>query len=266
MIRKDTLTIVIGSFIAFCIGAAVIYGLTQQNSQGDHLSIRGLSAASIAKPSDKRTLDVITHELYAIVRLNNAGDIPSGSIKDFTIRDGSYRHHHDKEDQVHQVTFLVDSASLQQSYAVSYAWSSDNVPITEKGQYQYATLVSCPSLDLMTYGIFPCRDSLSFASGSQSPDLGVNWDAAKDDFGDSLSSQLSVDDKEYISTLLVSDYSYRHTLQDKAILATVDRVRQLRDAFEFSITLNSTDTYTVTVRYVDQRLITIQRGDEVITP
>ena len=144
--EKQFSPLIIGvmSVVLIVLSIIIIVVMSNQKSSEykdkDNFEISNLSKYTSGKPSDKETLDYIKHALYETVNKNSEENIPSGSIKDVLIRDGSFSQELESHRNIHKVTFIVDIASLRQSYFISYQWanSSNSGPLDEWG-----TVVTC---------------------------------------------------------------------------------------------------------------------------
>lgn len=258
--KKEFVAVVLCAFILIS-GLAIIYAISA-NSNPETLTIQGIDSPDIEKPQDGNgEIDLISRELYLIIRSNNVGDIPDNSIKDIVIRDGSYSKTFSESEGVHRVSFIVDIESIHQSYHVKYAWSNSGDDLSENGNYQYDTLVTCLPQDLLIYGIFPCEDNHTIPNGHQLPSIIIGWSDVNDNNEISLSDQLSSDDIDYISKIILSDYSYKNKITDNLIPTSITQVirtiRSGENTLKFEITVNSKTTYLVAVDYDKEPRITI---------
>lgn len=98
---------------------------------------------------------LIQQAIYYVVMDNNKGiqSMPS----DVTIRNGSYKQAYDSATTIYKTSFLVDIASLKQSYRIEDIYSP--LPREESGvSYSYSTLALCPDRSELIYGSFDCTD------------------------------------------------------------------------------------------------------------
>ncbi len=159
---KKTILILLVIFWVILIIILSILGIynNSKNKYGDSLEIINLNSYINGKPQDKNTLDFIKHNLLETIQYNVNYKINNNSIKDISVRDGSFLQKYDQQLDVNSVNFIVDIASIKQSYSVSYQWSKDNnnQNIIEN---ENITLVSCLSVDNLIYGDFNCKDKNS---------------------------------------------------------------------------------------------------------
>ena len=139
--------IIIGVFIY------IAYSNANKNEYGESLSINNYDQK--VKNLSKQYKDAITASLYKTVLLNSSNEVKASSIKDAIIRENS-----DSQDEViknEQYTgdFIVDIASIKQSYKVQYTYSKtvDNEVLSG-----YPILVSCLDVKDLKYGDFKCKD------------------------------------------------------------------------------------------------------------
>lgn len=152
--------LLISAILVFFILTIVlfIYGVffyKTPNPYGDQLEIQNLSEYTADQPNNNDSVSFIEHNLFQTVNMNVDPDVKNNSVKDIFIRDGSFSQTFDN--QVHTVSFLVDSDTLKQSYSISYQWSDDpSVPVD-----QWGTNVSCVEQSDMIYEDFGCVDEYS---------------------------------------------------------------------------------------------------------
>lgn len=156
--------IIIMALLAFTVISVVIslfsyFAAQKSQYAGEELQIANLGEFTRGKPSDKQTVDYIKHSLFLIVNINAKSPVASNSIDDILVRDGTFTQTYSKETDVHDVGFLVDIASIKQSYRLSYQWVTDvkNRDNTD----QYGTMALCPSKEELRYGDFNCKELLS---------------------------------------------------------------------------------------------------------
>lgn len=157
------------AFLAFTILLiiAAVY-VNTRNKYGNQLEISNLSSYTAGKATDGDRVDLIKHYLYETVKYNSKKRPANNSIKDIVIRKGSFSQKYDKTTNVYTVNFIVDIASLKQSYDVSYQWqegSAYNQTVNE-----YGTQVTCLAIDKLIYGDFNCVDERILEKGKQNYD------------------------------------------------------------------------------------------------
>lgn len=158
---KKGFLIIALSFVLLVVTISAIYFYVngRSNPEGDSLVIKNLGTYTQGKPTNKETLNYIEHSLYTTVNLNLDKPVKDKSIEDVIVRDGSFSQDFDSKTSIHTVKFIVDIASLKQSYDVSYQWSS-------KDKYspnldEWGTTVRCLPKDKVIYKDFVCKDMFS---------------------------------------------------------------------------------------------------------
>ena len=97
----------------------------------------------------------IQQVLYDAIVKNNTGVITIPT--DVIIRSGSYAQTYDESTSIYRTSFLVDIASLKQSFRIENIHSP--LPREESGvSHSYSSLALCPSQSELIYGSFDCRD------------------------------------------------------------------------------------------------------------
>lgn len=94
----------------------------------------------------------IERSLYTAINFNTDTVLESGSVKDVTIREGTFQDNADKSG-MHRVKYVVDIPSLRQSYIITYSWldsEDDSVP-------QEASVL-CVTPKYVIYEDFDCTD------------------------------------------------------------------------------------------------------------
>lgn len=111
-------------------------------------------------PSSK--LASIQSSLYDIIHTNYSGTVPSSGATIRADQPTIYTYNH--QSNIYYGRFIVDIASIQQSYMVQFEWTPD--PSNEKNLSGYSTLVTCLPDDLAIYPTFSCADILTSQNGS----------------------------------------------------------------------------------------------------
>jgi hypothetical protein len=171
--RKQRWALWIG--IGVLVLGLVLGGLAWWQNRERLMQIGGLEEATAGRPQDAQTLAFIKGLLLQTINLNVETPLLAHEIDDAVIREGTFDQ---TDDEVHEVTFIVDIPSLQQSYNVSYQWTSrDSTGQTQ----QYGTMIWCPQPEQLIWPAFNCRDILSMeaegAGGSGSTGI-VGADSA----------------------------------------------------------------------------------------
>jgi hypothetical protein len=114
----------------------------------------------------------IENALHGIVRLN-APDGIAPDVSDAAIRDSSYTQEYLEEDDIYHTHFIVDIASIRQSFQVNHLYFASGRP---GGYYydDYSSIVACLDYEDLIYGDFKCLDGGSGGvQGNLSPTSGV---------------------------------------------------------------------------------------------
>ncbi len=112
--------------------------------------------------STERVL-VVQNDLLDLAQKNSSMTVVGSDVKDAVARPESFAQT-DSRNGLHTVRFLVDIASLQQTYDVSYQWAKNPELLEE-----YGTLVSCPKPEDNRYEDFHCQDDFSEQTGLPDP-------------------------------------------------------------------------------------------------
>ena len=127
MQRKTLIRVVVGIGIGWLLIIAVYLYISTRSAYNNHLEIANLAEYTNGKPSDKKTLDYIKYDLYRVVNKSTNKAKANDSVKDIMIRKGSFSQTKNDKKGTHTVSFIVDIASLKQSYSVSYQWTNDGL-------------------------------------------------------------------------------------------------------------------------------------------
>jgi hypothetical protein len=160
---KKMIFIIVSIVVGLVLLTTFIYQLSNRNQYGDVVRIQGIDRA--AKGLSKERKDVIMLSLHETILLNTDENFHDkiSSIRDVVVRSGSIvQEFGDNNNQI-QGSFIVDIASLEQSYIIMYAYSSDPDDGFMSG---YPIATSCVNNEsLIIYKDFKCKDILSLESG-----------------------------------------------------------------------------------------------------
>lgn len=153
--------ILAASFILLVIIVSFVFWYVngRNNPEGDSLVIKNLSSHTQGKPQNKDRLNYIEHSLYTTVNLNLSKPVKDKSIEDVLVRDKSFSQTYDDKTHIHTVKFIVDIASLKQSYDVSYQWPDGDTYASNLDEW--GTTVRCLPADKVIYKDFSCKDMFS---------------------------------------------------------------------------------------------------------
>lgn len=130
-----------------------IYLKATENIYGDYINIRNYSKHIPDLPKDRR--DSLNASLHDIVKYNMSEDREI-TVKDALIREGSVDKLYDEKDNVNSGSFIVDMASIKQSYLLSYEWSNNSKNNNLSG---YSAIAQCLAVDRLEYGDFGCKNN-----------------------------------------------------------------------------------------------------------
>lgn len=105
--------------------------------------------------------DAIQFYLYNIVEKNSAAGFDMSSIKDAYIRESSESQTYDKNKDLYVGTFIIDIASIKQSYNTEYSYSETNT-VDVGGD---PIVISCLPEDKLKFGLFNCTDFVTEQGG-----------------------------------------------------------------------------------------------------
>lgn len=166
---RKRIAIVTAVFIGIAIVAGVLITVisseSSENEYGtNYVNIKDLSQKVKNLPKEKR--DSITTALYQVIALNSPDNTSIALIDDAVIRaDSTWQNSGDEKGQV-KGGFIVDIASIKQSYWVTYTSSSTDGDGYEAG---YPITITCLEKEQLIYGEFDCKDVLSVENDGIDP-------------------------------------------------------------------------------------------------
>lgn len=184
---------------------AIILAFTYFNSRnpyGEELKISNLGNYTSGKANDPDRERMIRHVLFKTINYNLKKKIGNNSIDDVVVRDKTFSQKRNSETGIYTVKFIVDIASLKQSYQVSYQWNPD--PDSDERVDEYGTQVTCLPLDLLRYGDFNCVDERALEQG---------------------------DNYDEVDTLLPHIVEYKYTIKRYTVIQESDKVALHVEAF-----------------------------------
>lgn len=231
-IRLRKLIVVVVLSMLILVGAAVFFYLQTNKDSG--VGIKGYPQEVASLPEEAR--QNIENSLKDIIKKNNQG-INYTLVKDATVREGSVKYDNGKRGQ-YAGSFIVDIASLKQSYILSYKYSTRGDPFTAG----YPFLAQCPAPEDLIYGDFNCSN-LQF-SNSQ---------------GDGLSDKF-VHDTAYYSLVPKDDKTIIITVKLNHTEHTDKFFRQyIADAKKwFNNQVESTEDYIFEYRDTNNNVVVIE--------
>lgn len=156
--RKQKLTILVGIVVAIVLIVVMIIAAlnqTNKNQFGEYITIQNYDQK--VKNVSSGVKDAIQTSLYKIVKKNSADTFNASTVGDATIRESSDSQKYEASKLVYSGNFIVDIASIKQSYQAQYSYSATNT-IDVGGN---PVVLSCLSTDKLKYGDFNCKDSFS---------------------------------------------------------------------------------------------------------
>lgn len=147
--------LVILILIFIVLGVIGIIRNLNSNPYGDSTAIKNYDQTIDTLPEDYKHL--FTATLHDMIELNYSGELSITSVSDAVIRKDSNKEAVSTEAE-HAGSFIVDIASLQQSYLVQYEYSSNPNEAFTSG---YPILVSCLETSELIYGDFECKEMYS---------------------------------------------------------------------------------------------------------
>lgn len=163
--KKQIIIVLLFALLIIIIVIASIIGVTKsqnKNQFGGYIKIQNYDQKIKNLSPDMK--DAIQTSLYNIVKKNSADTFDPYTVKDAVIRDTSDSQDLDPATHVYNGRFIVDMASIKQSYQTQYAYSTVNT-IDVGGS---PVVLSCLDEKDLKYGAFTCKDA--FAEQSTSND------------------------------------------------------------------------------------------------
>lgn len=152
--KKIKLSIIaLGIFLAL---ATLLFIKSDNKPYGPTLEITNIEQYTEGKPSNNDRLEFIKSKLHKVVQLNVNFEVNNETVSDVEIREGSFSQKLNTANQVHEVRFIVDIASIKQSYAVAYQWQEETKYSEDIDQY--GTQVTCLPVKELVYAEFDCKD------------------------------------------------------------------------------------------------------------
>lgn len=158
--RKKAVIIIVAAFIVLMGIIWLVTALVQKDSNqfGKFIRIQNYTSKVKNVSSDMR--DSTESYLYNIVVKNVDSSVNASKVGDAMIRDGSDEQSYISQTAVYEGSFIVDMASIKQSYLVQYSYSRNNT-VDVGGN---PVVISCLPKDKLKYGEFKCVDFVSAQS------------------------------------------------------------------------------------------------------
>jgi hypothetical protein len=162
--KNQNIAIFVGTAVLFVGIIIYISVLYSQNQYGNSVNINGLD--STVKNISKDRKDSIKTTLYNTIKTNSVSESQINKINDANIRPDSNAQDYDKNLKTYSGSFIVDIASIKQSYLVQYVYSTSlNNPYLTVNP----TSVLCLNKSQLIYGDFGCKDMLTQQTGDEDP-------------------------------------------------------------------------------------------------
>jgi len=146
--------IILSVVVVFVILFIALIFIKPGSKYGDFIRINKYDTYIPNLPDDRR--EALNASLYNILKLNSNNDIKS--ISDANIREYPIQYNYDEDTKVHSGSFIVDVQSVNQSYLMSYRWSSGSQSSHLSG---YTATAACLQPDKLIYGSFKCKDDFT---------------------------------------------------------------------------------------------------------
>lgn len=161
--RRKEITIIVIVLVVLVALVLLIGFLFQgkaKNQFGPYIKIQNYSQK--VKNLSPSMRDAMESYLYNIVKHNTKSDFDPSTVKDAYIREGSDTQNLDQTG-VYNGTFIIDMASIKQSYQTQYAYSTSDYNTNVGGN---PVVISCLPKEKLIYGEFNCTDFVSQQSTS----------------------------------------------------------------------------------------------------
>ncbi len=159
--KKAVLLLIIGMVVLIGIISLVLL-LTQKDTNQFGKFIRIQNYGQKVKNLSPDMRDAMESYLYNVTKRNVDNSVDPGKVSDAMIRDSSDTQNYDQPKGVYSGNFIVDMASIKQSYYVQYSYSQNNT-VDVGGN---PVVVSCLPKEKLIYGEFKCTDLVSSQSNS----------------------------------------------------------------------------------------------------
>ena len=159
--RRIILIAVIMLFIGVIAVIIILAMRPPTNQFGNLIRIQNYNQKVKNLSSDMK--DSMESYLYNIVKKNSSANVNVSGVNDATIRDNSDSQNFDSTKNLYSGSFIIDMASIKQSYQVQYSYSSDRNNLYQGGN---PVIISCLPKDQLKYGEFNCTDFVSEQSTS----------------------------------------------------------------------------------------------------
>jgi hypothetical protein len=165
--KKKRLAITLAILFIIAVITSIVLAIIDANTNpyGPSIEIQNYDTHAKDLPTD--TKRSINRELYLIANANSDPSSNLTTIKDALIRDDSLSETYHESENYHSGSFIVDIASIKQSYAISYAWSSD--PTNSYLADGSATALCIRNPSLLIYDQPTCKNTTILDDEDQDP-------------------------------------------------------------------------------------------------
>jgi hypothetical protein len=242
---------VIGGIIIIIL-VFILVDLLKPNPYGKEIRIDNLSSTYTNMPQNQKNR--IYNGLYDVVKMNvpEGYEIPdSGAV----VRNGTSKQEFNEETNIYTGEFIVDIASIKQSYRVWFEWSP-----YDKNPYLggYTVVVTCLPQDLQKYNSWVCK-SLFGAEPEWENSYQLEY---------TFGAKTSLVVVDVLSDFLVAEFPESGEYKVAIDEASLKREYQQPDlTYSFKMALNQDDVFKVIVRmddlYGNDYVAIYVSGDEV---
>lgn len=134
-----------------------------ENQYGKRIRIQNYTGVQKTPPTELR--DTTESFLYTVTQLNNSETLNSAKISDAVIRSDSSTSEYSDKTATLDGEYIVDIASLKQSYRVQFSYSNQ---VMNTNTSSSPVIVSCLPINKLKYGDFKCTDLMAQESGVNS--------------------------------------------------------------------------------------------------
>lgn len=233
-------TIIIAVSFGFILLVLVMLGFyfnsLREASNDGKISITNFNQYVKNIPSSERT--ELEKMLYNTVSLNGIEEEKIKSVDDATIRQGTYTQ--DLESDIYETSFIVDIASLKQSYRIKNLYS--NLDPEQSGLFDYTRLVLCVEKSELVYGEFKCTDRIAQERGLEQSDPILEFlPVSTLDY--TLRQDMSSKELKLIADISLSEVDYKMG-EEAAVNEYKNRLRAWFESKNLNI-----DDYSITYNY-----------------
>jgi hypothetical protein len=150
------LIIVLVFFIGVIIAVSIFLQGPPKNQFGNLIRIQNYDEKIKNLSPDMK--DSMESYLYTVVKGNTDEGYDVSGIKDAFIRESSDSQNYNPQTDIYSGEFIIDIASIKQSYRAQYSYSNNQDNVNIGGN---PVVISCLPEDQLKYGKFDCKDLVS---------------------------------------------------------------------------------------------------------